>query len=90
MLENVIAVISISPSLFGKEEHTEKPRQTEDKLDHNHTLKESRLLGQPAKMWVVCSREVCATQLVLAGRCADLRGMGGRDLHRIDCDPWVI
>lgn len=47
------------------------------------------LLGQPAKTWVVCSREVCATQLVLAGRCAGLRRMRGRDLHRIGCDPWV-
>lgn len=69
MLENVIAVISISPSLFGKEEHTEKPRQTEDKLDHNHTLKENRLfsfsLAGLLHYWVSLQRcGWCA-----AGRC---------------------
>lgn len=68
MLENVIAVISISPSLSEKEEHTKKPWQTEDKLDHNHTLKESRLclfLAGLLHYWVSLQRRGwCA-----AGRC---------------------
>lgn len=32
MLENVIAVISIPPSLLGKRNAAKKTRQTEDKL----------------------------------------------------------
>lgn len=66
----------LHPSIsFGKEEHTKKTRQTEDKLGRNHTLKESGLfsslsaafLARPAKMWVMQDREVCATQWALLG-----------------------
>lgn len=70
------------PSIsLGKDKCTKK-RQMEDDLDHNHTFKDSRLfvfsagllhcLLHPQKCGLMYSREVCATQLVLAGCDADI------------------
>lgn len=58
----------LHPSIScGKEEHTRKTRQMEDKLDHNHTLKDSRLfssssaafLAQPADVGDAGQGGVC-------------------------------
>lgn len=43
MLGNVIVVISIPLLLLGKRSAAKKTRQTEDKLGHSHTWKDSRL-----------------------------------------------
>lgn len=71
----------LHPSISWERGVQQRKQGRQDKLDHNQTLKESRLfcllsrsavfLAQPSKIWVMCSRKACATQLILAGCCAD-------------------
>lgn len=67
---------------LGKDGCTKKTGHVEDDLDHNHTLKDSRLFLTSAgllhcrlhlqRCGLMYSREVCATQLVLAGCSGDI------------------